>query len=133
MLTATAVPPLTAAQQTAYLTRIARGASLAAACASLGLSVTAVLITLETDATFRAQQQQIDQLLSQNVAAALYQAAMKGNVPAQTFLLKNRPPSGWQGNDDENQSSDDLERLTDDQLAALLRQTEDDHPSETAS
>lgn len=127
LLSAEPVPALTAAQQAAYLTRLAKGASPAAACAALGLSVSAVLTTMDAEAAFRRQLQQIDQLLSQNVAAALYRAAMEGNVSAQTFLLKNRPPPDWQTSADSVDLPQDLSALTDDELDALLRATAATH------
>lgn len=54
-----------------------------------------VLQTLAESAEFRTAQESAFTQLSQNVETALYHAAMKGNVTAQSLWLKNRPPPGW--------------------------------------
>ncbi len=76
---------------------------------------------MDQSATFRKRMDRVPDLLSQNVAASLYQAAMKGSVTAQTFYLKNLPPPEWDVEDDEAASpeSGEFENLTVDQLRQL--------------
>lgn len=108
--------------QAQYLQLLARGASPAAACMQLNLPVMSVLNQITTDATFRARLDQIHDVLSQNVAAALYRSAMEGSVSAQTFFLKNCPPPEWPGNEPVPAAMNDgLDELTDDELAQLCR------------
>lgn len=88
----------------------------------LNLPVMSVLNQITTDATFRARLDQIHDVLSQNVAAALYRSAMEGSVSAQTFFLKNCPPPEWPGNEPVPAAMNDgLDELTDDELAQLCR------------
>lgn len=92
---------LTRRQQDEYLSLLTKGASPAAACQKLGVSVTAVLVTMEQAPKFQQRATAVSDLLSQNVAAQLYQTAMKGSVTAQTFFLKNQPPPEWPSEDAE--------------------------------
>ena len=114
-------PQLTRSQQTEYLRLLTLGASPAAACQKVGVSITAVLVTMDQLPAFRKRMDRVPDLLSQNVAASLYQAAMKGSVTAQTFYLKNLPPPEWEIEDDEpaTPESKDFENLTLDQLRQL--------------
>ncbi len=96
-------------------------ASPAAACVQLNLSVTVVLNCITTDETFRDRLDQIHNVLSQNVAAALYRSAMEGSVSAQTFFLKNCPPPEWPGDEAQRLTIDDgLDELSDDELRRLM-------------
>ena len=76
---------------------------------------------MDESAAFRKRMDRVPDLLSQNVAASLYQAAMKGSVTAQTFYLKNLPPPEWDVEDDNVDSPEakDFENLTLDQLRQL--------------
>ena len=114
-------PQLTRTQQTEYLRLLTLGASPAAACQKVGVSITAVLVTMDQSAAFRKRMDRVPDLLSQNVAASLYQAAMKGSVTAQTFYLKNLPPPEWDVGDAEHDSpeSREFQNLTVDQLREL--------------
>jgi hypothetical protein len=89
------VNTLTRKQQDEYLTLLTKGASAAAACQKLGISITALLVTMEQSPKFRTRATAVSDVLSQNVAAQLYQTAMKGSVTAQTFYLRNQPPPEW--------------------------------------
>ncbi len=111
-------PQLTRPQQTEYLRLLTLGASPAAACQKVGVSITAVLVTMDQSLAFRKRMDRVPDLLSQNVAASLYQAAMKGSVTAQTFYLKNLPPPEWVGEEDECEPRD-MKDLTLDQLKQL--------------
>lgn len=112
---------------------LTRGASPAAACGQLAVSVLDVLATIELDEAFRQRLEQVNVLLSQNVAAALYRSAMKGSVSAQTFFLKNQPPPNWQPGEREELTDDPLNRMSDDELVAFCRASGIDWPSEGAS
>ena len=63
-------PQLTRAQQTEYLRLLTLGASPAAACQKVGVSITAVLVTMDQSAAFRKRMDRVPDLLSQNVAAS---------------------------------------------------------------
>jgi len=108
-------------QQQAYLNLLSRGASPAAACGQLGLSLVTVADVIDRDESFRTLLARVNELLSQNVAAALYRSAMEGSVSAQTFYLKNRPPPEWPEQAD-HPLSQPMNELTDDELIAQFRQ-----------
>ncbi|MFO1005118.1 MAG: hypothetical protein U0929_04095 [Planctomycetaceae bacterium] len=76
---------------------------------------------MDQSAAFRKRMDRVPDLLSQNVAASLYQAAMKGSVTAQTFYLKNLPPPEWDAGtaEDDSPESKEFEDLTLDQLKQL--------------
>lgn len=78
--------------------------------------------TLAEDTPFRGEVERLRDLLSQNVVAALYQSAMKGSVPAQTFWLRNHPPLDWKDAEDSADPETDSEfaRLSDDEFLDLL-------------
>ncbi|VAX41666.1 hypothetical protein MNBD_PLANCTO02-3034 [hydrothermal vent metagenome] len=68
--------------------------------------------------------EQVTDVLSQNVAAALYREAMEGNVSAQVFWLKTLPPPGWQRSTEDpipRTFDETLEQLTDEELFELAR------------
>lgn len=115
-------PLLNREQQQLYLNLIARGASPAGACQQLGLPPMSLVLTAEQDAAFAALLKRVKELLSQNVAAALYRAAMEGNVSAQTFYLKNLPPPEWPTDDALDTPPDSLDALDDDALLDRFRE-----------
>ena len=82
-------------RQFGYITLLSKGASPAGACAQLDILLANVIWTIEHDQHFAAMVEQVQELLSQNVAAALYRSAMEGSSSAQQFYLKNRPPAQW--------------------------------------
>ena len=124
---------LTDDQQRLLLQWLSRGASPTAACQQLGISVRQYMTTRENCPLFRDQESQVQFLLSQNVAAALYQAAMKGSVSAQTFWLKAQPPPGWvKRNESDERETDPLETLDDEELIQLARSMGIALPSEFA-
>ncbi|MCA8996786.1 MAG: hypothetical protein KDA80_07370 [Planctomycetaceae bacterium] len=90
------------------------------ACHQIDVPLTAVARTIEQDEGFRALLDRLQELLSQNVAAALYRSAMEGSVSAQQFYLKNRPPPEWpQLTPDDSPAMNDL---TDDELLNEVRE-----------
>ena len=105
--------------QRGYLTLLSKGASPAAACYQLGLNLMMVAATIEADETFRNLLARVNQLLSQNVAAALYRSAMEGSVSAQTFFLKNKPPPEWPHTAPDDPASE--HHLSDDELIEQFR------------
>ncbi|MEZ6056616.1 MAG: hypothetical protein R3C01_07915 [Planctomycetaceae bacterium] len=115
-------PLLTADEQGLYLNLLGRGASPAAACRQLLVEIDQLALTLEQDPLFAERVIRVNHLLSQNVAAALYRAAMEGSVSAQTFFLKNLPPPEWQPVSEstgcDSDDTDDLNGLTDEELEA---------------
>ncbi|MBT5020251.1 MAG: hypothetical protein HON04_16080 [Planctomicrobium sp.] len=80
--------------QYAYITLLSKGASPAAACSQLGILLAEVIWTLEQVPEFASMVERVQELLSQNVAAALYRSAMEGSVSAQNNYLKAYPPPG---------------------------------------
>jgi hypothetical protein len=108
------------AQQRQFLELLLQGASLQVACLKLKLPLAMFWRTLEHDEQFAATLQEAWDTLSFNVMAALYQAAIKGNGPAQQFWLKHRPPPQWAAPTAPN-SADELETLNDDELLDRAR------------
>lgn len=91
-----------------------KGASPQVACQQLGIDIARFWKTLDQDAPFALALQQLFDTLSHNVLAALYQAAMKGNVAAQQFWLRHRPVSRWVTELEEPAiADDDFARLSD--------------------
>ena len=128
-------PTLSLVQQQDFLDLIAKGASPAAACQRLGIPVITYAQTIETDDPFRQQLRHVQSLLSQNVAAALYRAAMEGNVTAMTSWLKASPPPGWADSQPcvpQHATFDEtLNKLSDADLAQLARAMGVDLPPES--
>ncbi len=113
------VNTLTRQQQDEYLTLLTKGASAAAACQKLGISITALLVTMEQSPKFRTRATAVSDVLSQNVAAQLYQTAMKGSVTAQTFYLRNQPPPEWPSEEEDVAASPDLATLSTAELESV--------------
>jgi hypothetical protein len=112
--------PLNSTDQAAVLELLAKGASPAGVCRQLELSLADFFHTTQYDPEFRRRVETTQHSLGQNVASALYKAAMEGNVTAQTFWLRQSPPPGWTGKD-AKMTTDDLDRMTDDELLDLAR------------
>ncbi|MEW4490701.1 hypothetical protein AB1L42_21640 [Thalassoglobus sp. JC818] len=111
---------LTKDQQFAYITLLSKGGSPAAACSQIGIALADVIWTCEHDAQFGLMLERIQELLSQNVAAALYRSAMEGSVTAQQYYLKNRPPPNWAAYAAESPSTSETE-MTDDEFLEYFR------------
>ena len=137
---------MTASEQRAYLELLQRGGSSAAVCRKLEIEPERVRRTQRECGEFAAACREVVVQLSQNVAAALYQAAMKGSVPAQALWLKHVPPPEWvrvaggteddvvAGDDDGSQRRGrDYAELSDDELVQLARKVGIDIPAELAS
>lgn len=121
----------------ALLALLQRGASPAGACAQLGLPLALYLRTYESDPEFRSASDAIPPILHRNVAAALYRAALEGNVSAQTAWLRMWRPAGWDapaanaGPDPRGPAL--LDDLSDDELRQLARVLDVPLPAEPPS
>ena len=113
--------PFSSEQQQEYLDLLLRGASPAAACQQLEIDLFAVVELLADDDEFRLKTDAVYDALSQNVAARLYQEAMKGSVPAMSQWLKNRPPPEWPDHASASLSNSPLEVISDEELIRLAR------------
>ncbi|WP_146511319.1 hypothetical protein [Thalassoglobus neptunius] len=111
---------LTKDQQFAYITLLSKGGSPAAACSQIGIALADVIWTSEHDSQFGLMLERIQELLSQNVAAALYRSAMEGSVTAQQYYLKNRPPPNWASFAAESSSTSETQ-MTDDEFLEYFR------------
>ena len=130
-LAATGSDGVLAAEQCEELVALLlKGASVRAACKEMGVPVWAAQQAIERDIELAQRVRQVNGLRSQDVAAALYQAAMKGSVTAQTFWLKNSPPAEWQGETDPPMLGDICDELTDEELQQLERSMATDLPAQ---
>lgn len=120
-------------QQQKILEWMMQGASPQMACRKLNLSLDLFWMTLERDARFAAELQRVWDTLSFNVVAALYQAAIKGNGPAQQFWLKHRPPPRWAVTPLDQNPADDLEAMSDAELLDRARTEAPDLAAEIAT
>jgi hypothetical protein len=107
----------------AYVELLEAGVSPAAACAKLRIPRETIRQALDADAALRTRVADVPTILSQNVLAALYQAAVEGNVTAMSFWLKTHPPPGWGDTRDDAEQpvtfDDILKGLSDDELREL--------------
>lgn len=106
--------------QYAYITSLSRGASPAAACSQLGILLADVIWTMEQNDPFLALVDRVQELLSQNVAAALYRSAMEGSVTAQQNYLKAYPPPSQQPTNDLTLTNPEFE-LSEEELIDYLK------------
>lgn len=125
-------PLLDPEQQHALWSYLLKGASPIAVCRELGVSPDHFWSTLQHDPQFAAALQRLFDSLSHNVLTALYQAAMKGNVTAQQFWLRQRPLAAWSAAPDAA-ANDDLEHMSDADLIELARAAGIDLPPEAAA
>lgn len=112
---------MTADQQREFLYLIAQGCTALFACHQLGRTMRSLKTTLRGNQRFRREFFENLQLMDQRVESALYKAALKGNVSAQTLWLKNRPPQNWKRRKGEDQGSKRLEEMTDEEVLRLAK------------
>ena len=112
---------LTALQQAEYLALLLRGASPAVAAQQLELDLFVIVEAIAEDEEFRVKVDAVYDALSQNVAARLYQEAMKGSVTAMTLWLKNRPPPEWPDHPQGTPGTSGLDLMSDEELLRLAR------------
>ncbi|MBW3542539.1 MAG: hypothetical protein KY476_19935 [Planctomycetes bacterium] len=86
---------LSAESREALFELLVRGVPLAMACQKLGLSLESIAAAATVDPLFRGKLQLVQEMLSRNVAAALYKSSLEGKVPAQVAYLKAVPPPEW--------------------------------------
>jgi hypothetical protein len=80
---------LSVRQQKQFVRLVLQGAAPSGVCITLGVPLESVQLTCETDARFRGQITRLCEALTDNVRAAIYRTALKGNVSAQTLWLKD--------------------------------------------
>ena len=127
-----AAQPLGKSEQTEYVRLITRGASPAAACRSLRISLTSVLLTREQDKSFRAQIELAESALRDNVLAAVYRSAMEGKVTAQTFYLRFLASSVDAEAGGESIPNPDYDDMTDEELWERIQALSSDLADELA-
>ncbi len=106
--------------QYSYITLLSRGASPAVACSQLDILLADVIWTMEHESGFQSMVIRVQELLSQNVAAALYRSAMEGSVSAQQNYLKAYPPPGCDPISDDQDAHFETE-MTDEEIVTQLR------------
>ena len=106
--------------QYSYITLLARGASPAVACSQLDILLEDVIWTMEHEPAFQSMVIRVQEMLSQNVAAALYRSAMEGSVSAQQNYLKAYPPSGCLPTADDPDAFSEIE-LSHEEIITQLR------------
>ena len=92
---------MTHRERAEYLDMAARGGTALAILKEMGLAVGSLTKTLAEGVGFREQVDALRQLQNQMVETAVLQAAIKGNVSAQTLWMRHRPASGWGAEEDE--------------------------------
>lgn len=96
---------MTHGERKEFLDRLSRGASPYSILRELEVATGVYLRTLQEGIGFREQIEEVRLLLDQMVETAVFHAAMKGNVSAQTLWIRHRPPPGWSGEDETNEES----------------------------
>lgn len=105
-------PTLTLEMQAEVLALLLRGGSPQAVCQKLRLDPAAFCRTVEEDPTFCHRLRHVRELMTQNVVATVYAAAMKGTPAAQALWLRTFPPPPFS-----TPSLDSQEEKTDDFIA----------------
>lgn len=106
--------------QYSYITLLSRGASPAVACSQLDILLADVIWTMEHEAGFQSMVIRVQEMLSQNVAAALYRSAMEGSVSAQQNYLKAYPPPSCGATPDDIDAFSDAE-ISHEEIVTQLR------------
>ena len=104
-------PGLSPEQQAALIGRLLKGLSPQLACAAAGLDPAAFCRSADEDAGFRRRLRDVRELLSLNVAAAVYQAALKGTPAAQALGLRTFPPAAGPDSDSSTSDRDEPDAL----------------------
>lgn len=124
---------LNSEQQQEFLELIGRGLSPSAACQKLEVNLKTLRRTYHEQKRFREECDDVATALNENVEMALYIAAMKGNVSAQTLWLRKRPPPGWMPDEKRRTVSDCWDDLSDEELIKLARSAGLAIPAELAA
>jgi len=109
-------------QRDHFLQLMLGGVSPMRACQELAISYLDFRFALKKSPCLQAEINGVWETLSQNIVTALYHIAMKGNVSAQVFRLKNRPPPGWTIVEEQSEGGEAFSELSDEELVALARQ-----------
>lgn len=86
-------PLLTPIEQRELLDILSRGGSPQIACARLNVPPESLSRTLADDHHFRQQLAAVHEIMTHNVVATIYAAALKGTPAAQSLWLKTFPPT----------------------------------------
>jgi len=117
-------------EQQEFLQLLEKGCTAAFACHQMGRTMSSLWKTLQRNGRFRQAFEENLMLMNQRVEAALYKAALKGNVSAQTLWLRNRPPPGWKSNHKRSEETQGLKDMTDEELFRFAEQAGCDLPEE---
>jgi hypothetical protein len=112
-------------EQLDVLQALLRGGSPQAVCQKQGRDPLDFCRTAEGDASFQTALRQVRELMTLNVVATVYRAAMEGTPAAQALWLRTFPPTDWTALDasasaPESEFSDEATSLTNDALRQLL-------------
>jgi hypothetical protein len=91
---------LTHGERKEFLDRLSRGATPYSILREMEIAPGVYHRTLEAGVGFREQIDEVRLLLDQMIETAVFHAAMKGNVSAQTLWIRHRPPPGWSDEDE---------------------------------
>jgi hypothetical protein len=102
-----------------------RGGSPQAACQKLGLDPHDFCRAADGDAAFRTRLRHVRELMTHNVVATVYRAAMEGTPAAQALWLRTFPPtdgadSPSAATSPSTETDDDFASLSNDDLRRLL-------------
>lgn len=117
-------PPLLSPDlQDEVLAILLRGGSPQSACQKLRLDPRAFCRTAEFDAGFRDRLRHARELMTQNVVATVYAAAMKGTPAAQALWLRTFPPlqlTPTTFTDPDNEPNDEFSAYSTEDLARQI-------------
>lgn len=120
-------PLLIPREQRELLEMLLHGGSPQVACGRLGLRAESFSRTLADDKTFARRLAAVHGIMTQNVIATIYAAALKGTPAAQSLWLKTFPPPP-NTNVNVRNESDELDSVTDRQLRDWLALQSGDLP-----
>lgn len=116
---------LSPGEQLDVLNALLRGGSPQTVCQKLGRDPLDFCRTVADDGSFRAALRQARELMTLNVVATVYRAAMEGTPAAQALWLRTFPPDDWaepvsSTSATDSDAADDAVSLTNDALKQLL-------------
>lgn len=112
-------------EQLDVLQALLRGGSPQAVCQKQGRNPLDFCRTVDGDGSFRTALRQARELMTLNVVATVYRAAMEGTPAAQALWLRTFPPGDWaepisSTSATDSDSADDAVSLTNDALRQFL-------------
>lgn len=119
-------------EQLDVLQALLRGGSPQAVCQKQGRDPLDFCRTVEDDPAFRTSLRQIRELMTLNVVATVYRAAMEGTPAAQALWLRTFPPTDWaepasSASANDTETADDPVSLTNDALRQILAAFHKEH------